>query len=352
MEDPEATGFDRISIDDLDRRPNPLPNADARRAGELDLPAGAFDGSTRPEFGDARPVRTARTQRIGKDGDRVVALEGDEGRRFGQALAEGRLDACTEWTEALGQIAQERDRGAVIAEQRHPFGELGLPGRSTYHDPGQALVLADGFDDRYRGLRVAHQKKEGRRAMVDEFVAHRRRSERAQVEFEHGAAAWSEILPQNARPGCPIDTRLDGYGDSAMARTEQEVCVDPPAMGLRRGQARDPFRRLFGERIEYRRRTEEREAEGIGSGGDSASDDAVIFPRQRSHAQVSPFIYGRRGLLWIGRGVSDHQFEWPSDDPAGVIDFANRQLESSEQVVACLDPSRPSERNQRTDPDG
>ena len=68
----------------------------------------------------------------------------------------------------------------------------------------------------------------------------------------------------------------------------------------------------------------------------------MILPRQGTHAQASQFIYGRRGPLWIGRGVSDHQLEWSSDDPAGVIDFANGQLESSEQVLTCLDPARPS----------
>jgi len=68
----------------------------------------------------------------------------------------------------------------------------------------------------------------------------------------------------------------------------------------------------------------------------------VILPRQGSHAQPSQFIYGRRSPLWISRGVSDHQLEWSSGDPAGVIDFANGQLESGEQVLACLDPARPS----------
>ena len=68
----------------------------------------------------------------------------------------------------------------------------------------------------------------------------------------------------------------------------------------------------------------------------------MVLPRQRSHAQASQLIYGRRGPLWISCGISDHQLEWSSDDPAGVIDFANGQLESSEQVLACLDPARPS----------
>jgi hypothetical protein len=29
----------------------------------------------------------------------------------------------------------------------------------------------------------------------------------------------------------------------------EEVCADLPAVGLRRGEARDPFRWLFGERV-------------------------------------------------------------------------------------------------------
>jgi hypothetical protein len=78
----------------------------------------------------------------------------------------------------------------------------------------------------------------------------------------------------------------------------------------------------------------------------------VILPRQGSHAQASQFIYGRRGLLWISRGVSDQQLESSSADPAGVIDVANGQLESGEQVSACLDPARSSERNESADLNG
>jgi hypothetical protein len=78
----------------------------------------------------------------------------------------------------------------------------------------------------------------------------------------------------------------------------------------------------------------------------------VILPRQGGHTQASQFIHGRRGSLWIGRGVTDQQLEWSSDDPAGVIDFMNGQLKSSEQVLACLDPARPSQRNESADPDG
>ncbi|EKX69033.1 hypothetical protein STRIP9103_09108 [Streptomyces ipomoeae 91-03] len=78
----------------------------------------------------------------------------------------------------------------------------------------------------------------------------------------------------------------------------------------------------------------------------------MILPRQGSHAQASQFIHGRRGPLGISRGVSDHQLERSSDDPAGVIDFANGQLESGEQVLARLDPAGPSQRNESADPDG
>jgi hypothetical protein len=72
------------------------------------------------------------------------------------------------------------------------------------------------------------------------------------VEFDDDAAACGEVVPQNANPRCPVHTRLDCYGDSTVARAEEKVCVDLPAAGLRRGEARDPFRRLFGERVENR----------------------------------------------------------------------------------------------------
>jgi hypothetical protein len=68
----------------------------------------------------------------------------------------------------------------------------------------------------------------------------------------------------------------------------------------------------------------------------------VILPGQGSHAQASQFIYGRSGPLRISGSVSDHQLKWSSADPAGVINFANAQLESSQQVPARLDPAGPS----------
>jgi hypothetical protein len=188
--------------------------------------------------------------------------------------------------------------------------------------------------------------------MVDEVVAQGRVVRRAHVEFEDAAAAWSEGVSQNAGRGSPVDTRLDCDSDATVARAHEEVRVDLPAVGLRRGEARDPFGGLIGERVEHRRRTEERQAQGVGSGGRGARDDAVILPRQGSHAQTSQFIDRRRSPLWISRGVSNQQFEWSPHDPAGVVDLANGQLQPSEQVSAGRDPARPSERHERADLDG
>ena len=137
-----------------------------------------------------------------------------------------------------------------------------------------------------------------------------------------------------------------------MARVEEKVCVDLPAVGLRRSEARDPLRRLFGERIKNRRRAEKRDAEGVGPGGSSAGDDAVILPRHSRHAQASQFINCRHGPVWISRGVSDHQLERSSANSAGAIDFVNSQLESSEQMSACLHPAGPSQRNKSADLNG
>src|SRR5262249_24335384 len=117
-----------------------------------------------------------------------------------------------------------------------------------------------------------------------EFVAHRRGGERAHVEFDDCAAAWSEVVPQNAGSRCPVDTRLGCYGDSTVARAQEEVYVDLPAVGLRRGEARDPFRWLFGEGVENGGRAGDGRPEGVGPGSCGASDDAVILPRQGSHA--------------------------------------------------------------------
>src|ERR671925_773103 len=93
VKDPEAAGLRRIASYDLDRRPSPLPNADSRRAAELDLPAGAFDGNARPGLGDTCPVCAVESQQLGEDGDCVVTLEGHEGGRLSEHLTEGCPDA-------------------------------------------------------------------------------------------------------------------------------------------------------------------------------------------------------------------------------------------------------------------
>src|SRR4051794_40558159 len=116
VEGAEAVGCGRISIDDFDGRPSPLPHVGVRRAGEPDLPAGAFDSDARPGLGDARAVRAVRTKDLSEHGDGVITLEGDEGGRPGQPLAQGGLDACTERAEAFRPVAQEGDAGAVVAE--------------------------------------------------------------------------------------------------------------------------------------------------------------------------------------------------------------------------------------------
>ncbi len=48
VEDPKAIGFRRVPVNDVDGCPSPLPDADARRAGEPDRPAGALDRDARP----------------------------------------------------------------------------------------------------------------------------------------------------------------------------------------------------------------------------------------------------------------------------------------------------------------
>ena len=68
--------------------------------------------------------------------------------------------------------------------------------------------------------------------------------------------------------------------------------------------------------------------------------------------QASQFIDGRRGPLRIGRGVSHHQLEWSSCNSASVIDITHGQLEPGEQVVARLNPARPSEWSKSADLNG
>lgn len=97
---------------------------------------------------------------------------------------------------------------------------------------------------------------------------------------------------------------------------------------------------------------------------DNVTRAAQIFPAtalagrrrhrlaQPGHAQASQLVHGSCGPVRVGRAVPDHQLKWPSDDPAGVIDVANRHFKSSEQVPARLHPAGPSQRNESADPDG
>ena len=62
--------------------------------------------------------------------------------------------------------------------------------------------------------------------------------EPAHVQFDDGAAAWNEVVPQHSDPRRPVDTRPGCYGDSTVARAQEEVSVDLPAVGLCRGEAR------------------------------------------------------------------------------------------------------------------
>ena len=78
----------------------------------------------------------------------------------------------------------------------------------------------------------------------------------------------------------------------------------------------------------------------------------MVLARQGGHAQAGQLIYGRRGPLWISRAVSDDQLEWSTGDSTVVIDFADGELESGEQVPARLHPAGPSQRDERADLDG
>jgi hypothetical protein len=189
-------------------------------------------------------------QDLGEDGDGVVALEGDEGRRAGQALAECGVDLDAERGEGFGKVAQERDPGAVGAEVAGPFGELGLAGGRADEDAGQARVGADGLDDRHGRLRGADEKQEGCRAVVDEGIAER--GDRGDADLDESGAARAETVAQDAGAGFPVDRRLGCDGDAGVARGEEEVGVDLPAVGLGGGDAGDPVGRVVGEGVEDR----------------------------------------------------------------------------------------------------
>lgn len=117
-----------------------------------------------------------------------------------------------------------------------------------------------------------------------------------------------------------------------MTRAEEEVGVDLPAVRLRRCKSRDPFRWLLGESVEDGGGAEERQADGVGLGRCRASNDAVILPRQGSNAETAELIYCRSSPPRVAGAVPDHQLEWSSEDPAGVVDLASGELESGKQV--------------------
>ncbi|GHA65014.1 hypothetical protein GCM10010345_81270 [Streptomyces canarius] len=78
----------------------------------------------------------------------------------------------------------------------------------------------------------------------------------------------------------------------------------------------------------------------------------MVLPRHDGHAQAGQFVHGRSGPAGISLGVPDHQLQWPSDDPAGVVDIAHGQFQSGEQGPAGLGPARPGQRGEYADPDG
>jgi len=55
--------------------------------------------------------------------------------------------------------------------------------------------------------------------------------------------------------------------------------------------------------------------------------------------------------LRISGGVPDHQLKWPPGDSAVLVDVADGQFESGEQVPACVDPAGPGQRDERADAD-
>jgi hypothetical protein len=58
--------------------------------------------------------------------------------------------------------------------------------------------VADRLDQGHGRLGETGQQKEGRHAVADEFVAHGRGGEPARIEFDHSAAAWTEVVPEDA----------------------------------------------------------------------------------------------------------------------------------------------------------
>lgn len=91
-ENAEPAGVGRVAVGHLDRRPRPLPQAGSRDPGEPNLAAAAFDDDARPRLRDSSTLSAMSTKHLNKYGDRVVALERHERRRF----AAPERNACIE----------------------------------------------------------------------------------------------------------------------------------------------------------------------------------------------------------------------------------------------------------------
>ena len=55
--------------------------------------------------------------------------------------------------------------------------------------------------------------------------------------------------------------------------------------------------------------------------------------------------------LRIASAIADDELERSAGDSAGVIDFANGELESGKQVLTCFDPARAGQLNKSADLD-
>lgn len=177
-----------------------------------------------------------------------------------------------------------------------------------------------------------------------ERVAHRRGGRVAHVDVDDGAAVRREVVTQDAGARRPVDAaRVDGHGDAAVARGEEMVRVDPPAVGLRRGEARDPRRRLFGERVEHGRGAQERHAQGIGPGGSGTRDDAVVLPATAatpSPASSSTAAAARWGSAAVSRTTSATGL--PMMPPASLTSRTASSIPASRCRPASSQPGRVS----------
>lgn len=68
--------------------------------------------------------------------------------------------------------------------------------------------------------------------MLDERVAQGRRGMFPHIEFDDGATARAEVVPEDTDSGRPVHARLGRHGEARVARVEEEVGVDAPTAGL------------------------------------------------------------------------------------------------------------------------